>query len=395
MLSLADIPTQRSTLANGDAGTDQTVAAMRTCAMGNYGAKSPKIREFAFGIVNKSGVPNKDYRGMTVAVHNWVRDNIRYINDPIGQETLCHPEYTLQLGAGDCDDLSTLEAALLGSLGIDTQFVVVGLRPAPAGYSHVYLRAEVKTPTGMTWMPLDPIMRQYPAGWEVPNAKRKKIYDNNSNGGSMNGIGDLFSEPIGQPNQTYVGNPARLHSFLKPGPNTQQNSDNYVAQNANDDGWNDPQILPTQAFGMQAGVAAIQARPGWKSHGKAPFGFLNGLAADFETMRPSMPTNARPYANVRPVRAQRQGVDHMLAGGTVSVETSQQIHERTHSGPQLTPVSFGSKAMSQRPPTTGVAVAGLGDDTLTAAVAAPGMLAPTLLKSAAVAAVVWYLFLRK
>ncbi len=395
MLSAGDIPTQRTTLAGGDAGTDQTVAAMRNCAMGIYGAKSAKIREFAIDIVNKAGVANKDYRAMTIAIHNWVRDNVRYVNDPVGQETLCHPEYALQLMAGDCDDLSTLEAALLGSLGIDTQFVVVGLQPAPAGYSHVYLRAAVKTPQGMTWMALDPIMRQYPAGWEVPNAQRKKIYDNNSNGGSMNGIGDLFSEPIGRPNQTYTGNPAQLRSFFRPAPNTIQSSDNYVSQSAEDNGWNDPQILPPQAFPMQAGAAATEARPGWKSQGKTPYGFLNGLEADFETMRPSQPTSARPYANVRPVAAKRQGVDFMLGGGNVSVQTSSPVKARRGAGPQLTSISFGEKSMSQRPPTRAVDVSGLGDDAAVAAiVAAPATIAPTVIKSALVAAAVYFLFLR-
>lgn len=394
MLSTGNIPTNRTTLASGDAGTDQTVSAMRSCAMGIYGAKSPKIREFALKILNDVGVKNKDYRGMTIAIHNWVRDNIRYVNDPVGQETVCHPEYVLQLRAGDCDDASTLEAALLGSLGIDTRFVVVGLQIG-GGFSHVYLQAEVKQPTGTAWMSLDPIMRQYPAGWEVPNAKRKKIYDvNSAQGYAMNGLGDLFSEPVGMPAQTYVGNPGQLRSFLRPNANTVQQGPNYVSQAANDNGWNNPEILPEQAFPMQANLPSSD-RQGWGSTGKAPKGFLDGLEADFGAMRPSQPTSAPAYANATQVRARRQGVDALLSGDNVSIVSSG--HVRGGQIPGLKPTSFGAPAMSQRPPShTLTSVAGLDDATsAAAALQAPAMIMPVVLKSALVAGVLYYFFLRK
>jgi hypothetical protein len=403
MLSAGDIPTKRGTLASGDAGTDQTVAAMRACAMGIYGAKSPKIREFAINILDSAQVKNKDYRGMTIAIHNWVRDNIRYVNDPVGQETVCHPEYVIQLRAGDCDDASTLEAALLGALGIDTRFVVVGLQTG-GGFSHVYLQAEVKEPTGLVWMSLDPIMRQYPAGWEVPNAKRKKIYDvNSAQGFAMNGLGHMLSESIGSPAQTYVGNPARTHSPWAPPINTIQQGPNYVSQSANDNGWNNPEILPEQAFPMQGNTPDRDTRQGWASAGKAPNGFLNGLEGDFGTMRPSQPTSAPAYANVGTVRARRQGVDHLLSGDNVSIVPSG--HVRGGVMPGIQPTGFGAPAMSQRPPSrklTSVAGLGAADDIVTTAtsvpavaVAAPATIAPVVIKSALAAVAVWFFFLRK
>jgi hypothetical protein len=159
---------------------------MAGMAFGQYGAKSAKIRALAIDIINRAGVQNKDYYGMIVAIHNWVRDGIRYVKDPIGQETLSYPEETaFNSRAGDCDDLSILEIALLGSLGINAYPVVIGT--VPGQFTHVYLHALV--PQGRHRMagqtiPLDPIMREWPAGREAPadKVKRKKTYPQYQNG---------------------------------------------------------------------------------------------------------------------------------------------------------------------------------------------------------------------
>lgn len=163
---------------------------MAKLSMGNFGAKSPQIRALAQNIVVTAGVREKDYWGEMVAIHNWVRDKIRYQRDPVGQETLLTPEYLISHKngsfAGDCDDKSMLEAALLGAIGTPTRFVVVGL--TAGNFSHVYLQANV----GGTWVSLDPIMPEHEAGWEVPNPARKKIYpENAAEGISMRGLHGL------------------------------------------------------------------------------------------------------------------------------------------------------------------------------------------------------------
>jgi hypothetical protein len=189
-----NIPVQRSVLPDGIAGVDSTVRKMVELAHSQYGSKSSRIRALAIDIVRGAGVPDKDYFGEMVAVHNWVRDNIRYVRDPIGQETLSYPEETaFNSRAGDCDDLSILEMALLGSIGIESYPVVVGM--FPGHYSHVYVHGKVPAGKGRNAgkiIPLDPIMKDWQAGREAKAIKAKKTYPQLSNPLTMNGL------PMGQ-----------------------------------------------------------------------------------------------------------------------------------------------------------------------------------------------------
>ena len=189
-----DIPVKRGVLPEGEAGVDETVARMVRMAHGKFGAKSPKVRALAINILNKANVPDKDYYGMIIGIHNWTRDNIRYILDTVAQETLSQPEETLfNSMAGDCDDQVIAEIALLASIGIQAWPVVVG--KTPGQYSHVYLYAQV--PPGKhryagKVIPLDPIMREWPAGREAPLPARKQYrqYATGSEA-SMDGLGFL------------------------------------------------------------------------------------------------------------------------------------------------------------------------------------------------------------
>jgi hypothetical protein len=183
--------------------TDTTVSTMMQLAEGPYGMRSPKIRALAINIVRSAGVKEKDYYGEILAVHEWVKKNIRYMRDPVNQETLSHPEeLAFNSKAGDCDDMTVLEIALLGSIGIKAWPVVVGVSPGMP--SHVYLRAKV--PEGRGRMAgkvinLDPIMKEWRAGQEAPKHKVKIAHDyrdgnymqgiQKSHGGSMNGLDDL------------------------------------------------------------------------------------------------------------------------------------------------------------------------------------------------------------
>lgn len=189
-----NIPVQRSVLPDGVAGVDATVRKMVELAHSQYGSKSSRIRALAIDIVRNAGVPDKDYYGEMVAIHNWVRDNIRYVRDPIGQETLSYPEETaFNSRAGDCDDLSTLEMALLGAIGMESYPVVVGM--FPGHFSHVYIHGKVPAGKGRNAgkiIPLDPIMKDWQAGREAKAIKAKKTYPQLSNPLTMNGL------PMGQ-----------------------------------------------------------------------------------------------------------------------------------------------------------------------------------------------------
>lgn len=136
-------------LPTGEPGTATTLQLMRRLVI--QFKRAPEIREVALGLI--AHLRPKDWGGEIKAVFEFVRDQIRYTRDIRGLETLQIPPVTLDLGAGDCDDKSTLLAALLESIGHPTRFVAVGYR-GPGQYSHVY----VETKLGPRWVPLDATM---------------------------------------------------------------------------------------------------------------------------------------------------------------------------------------------------------------------------------------------
>lgn len=196
-LASGDINVERSVIPATDEGVDITVAKMMEMAKGIYGMRSPKIRALAINLANGHNAADKDYFAMSEAIHNWVRDQIRYVKDPIGQETLSHPEETaFNSKAGDCDDKTILEIALLGSVGILAYPVVIGLDPR--SYSHVYLHIVLpkgKYPNAGKTLAADPIMREWPLGKEAPadKVKRKKIFPHLLSGLGM--LGTYASGP--------------------------------------------------------------------------------------------------------------------------------------------------------------------------------------------------------
>jgi transglutaminase-like putative cysteine protease len=114
-------------------------------------------------------LPQYDRMGEVKALHAFVRDSIRYTNDPAGVELLQTPKATLEIGTGDCDDKSTLLAALLQSIDRPARFVAVGFTPANQ-YSHVL----VETRNGKGWMPLETI-KPVAAGWGPKNVSKRMV----------------------------------------------------------------------------------------------------------------------------------------------------------------------------------------------------------------------------
>lgn len=80
----------------------------------------------------------------------YVRDNIRYVRDIRGVETLHDPVTLLKIGAGDCDDKSLLLASLLLSIGHKVRFVAVAFEPDQ--FSHVWLQVNCYG----RWIDLEP-----------------------------------------------------------------------------------------------------------------------------------------------------------------------------------------------------------------------------------------------
>jgi transglutaminase-like putative cysteine protease len=143
----------------GEPGTRATLRAMRRLV--DRFKTDSRVRDAARSLTQ--GLQPKAYAQEVHALFAFVRDGIRYLRDTHGVETLQTPVATLELEAGDCDDKSTLLAAMLESIGHPARFVAEGYR-APGAYEHVYVRTRI----GNSWFSLDPTVQTATVGWSPP-----------------------------------------------------------------------------------------------------------------------------------------------------------------------------------------------------------------------------------
>lgn len=125
-------------------------------------AEIVRVRRVALGLVQDLP-PNADVLEVK-ALWQFVRDEIRYVRDVRGIDTLQTPTKTLELHQGDCDDKSLLLSALLESIGYATRFTVAATMPR-ASYNHVYVEAFV--PKLGKWIPLESSVAGFPFGASI------------------------------------------------------------------------------------------------------------------------------------------------------------------------------------------------------------------------------------
>jgi len=158
-------PFSRSGLAGGASGTSQTLGTMARLA--REGAKDPGVIQVASELVRN--LPQYDRVGEVSALHGFVRDCIRYTNDPIDLELVRDPRTILEMGVGDCDDKSILLVSLLRCIGRPGRFVAIQMR-GQSGFSHVY----VETPMGKRWIALETI-KPVGLGWAPDNVIKRMV----------------------------------------------------------------------------------------------------------------------------------------------------------------------------------------------------------------------------
>lgn len=131
----------------------------------------PNLVEFSAHLLKLCGVRPKDWSGEVRCLHNWVRDNIRYVRDVRDCETLRTPPEILRIQSGDCDDKSILLATMLEAVGYKTKFAAIGVRGE--FYSHVLPFVIL----GRSKIPLETILDADPRtglpvepGWFPPDA---------------------------------------------------------------------------------------------------------------------------------------------------------------------------------------------------------------------------------
>ena len=147
-------------ISNGVEGIRETLKLMSKLVK-KYKADQA-IRELAMRLTRD--LPPKDYIRELKKLHAYVRDEIRYVKDIRGVETIQTPIQTLRLCAGDCDDKSTLVASLLESLGHPTRFIAVGFR------KNILSHVLVQTKVASKWINVE-CTENVPVGWCPPNVK--------------------------------------------------------------------------------------------------------------------------------------------------------------------------------------------------------------------------------
>lgn len=151
----------------GKAGTVATLKIMRSIT--KTGKTTLPVLTLARSLI--AHLPQKDWFNEAKVLHRFVRDEIRYVKDVAGVETVQTPDVTLSLKSGDCDDKSVLLAALLESIGHPTRFVAIGFKPDD--FVHVF----VETRIGTSWIALE-TTEPVEMGWSPKNVvSRLAIYN--------------------------------------------------------------------------------------------------------------------------------------------------------------------------------------------------------------------------
>jgi transglutaminase-like putative cysteine protease len=135
----------------------------------DLGSRDLAVREFAVRAIRLAAIGDHDFVGQVRALFEAVRDSILFVNDPAGTEWVQKPSYTIQVGAGDCDDRAVLLAALLKSVGFPSRFQVAALDPRrPGTFSHVLVMVRLMGRD----VALDPTYADNEMGERPPRAYR-------------------------------------------------------------------------------------------------------------------------------------------------------------------------------------------------------------------------------
>ena len=137
-------------------------------ALANKGKLDPDVRKFvAKALTKRCGddwcVSERDFDGEIVAIFNAVRRNVRYTGDIWSVDTFQHPKRTLELGIGDCDDVSILISSGLMSIGYPIRFRVIRTKGSN-DWNHIFVLCGRPPRDPKQWVSLDATVAK-PAGW--------------------------------------------------------------------------------------------------------------------------------------------------------------------------------------------------------------------------------------
>lgn len=171
----------------GDAGIGQTVTEI--AAMASRFSLDWEVIEHARGITRD--VPARDKRAEADALFWWVKDNVKFYDDPLPAELLQSPKVTIASRGGDCDDLVILLASLNLAIGNDVAYVTVSL-PGEVNFSHIFLL--VFDCNGGEHTFYDPSVPESHPGWVPPATGRVRVWHPSGEYADYDSLSGFFSK---------------------------------------------------------------------------------------------------------------------------------------------------------------------------------------------------------
>lgn len=82
-----------------------------------------ELRKKAVEVTSQCSVNDKSCQ--TFFVYDWVVKNLKYVSDPRGQDDYVqNPHNTIEIGGGDCEDLTAVTMSMLENLGVRTYMIL-------------------------------------------------------------------------------------------------------------------------------------------------------------------------------------------------------------------------------------------------------------------------------
>lgn len=111
------------------ADLDFFAAAQRMAEIIREASRDPQVVARARALVRN--LSPGDYAGEATALHNFVRDKIRYTGDPFTEDIYAWPKVTLQQRAGDCNNKVLLFGSMARALGFPVRLLFAFKNPHP------------------------------------------------------------------------------------------------------------------------------------------------------------------------------------------------------------------------------------------------------------------------
>jgi len=173
-----DIPRVINTrIGEGYQGNVDTLSYMRRLA--RMRSTDPRVRSLALKILRQYNTGSHNYINECMAIGDFIKRNVSYVRDIEGVEQLHDPLYMISelergRAAGDCDDMSTLIATLLLSIGAAPMYRCVRYNGKNGPFNHVYVVCRDRNGKSRSqFMVLDAIVKDKPIGYEIPHASHE------------------------------------------------------------------------------------------------------------------------------------------------------------------------------------------------------------------------------